>query len=32
MQDYSEQVRGVYGALGNAADSDGEEEFEEVQE
>ena len=32
MQDYSEQCKDVYGALGNAYDSAGEEEFDEVQE
>lgn len=32
MQEYSEQCKDVYGALGNAYDSAGEEEFDEVQD
>jgi len=30
MQNYSEQVQEVYGALNNAADSEGEEELEQI--
>lgn len=30
MEDFSEQVGDVYGALGNACDSEGEEEVEQV--
>ena len=32
MQNYSEQVQEVYGALNNAADSEGEEELDQVVE
>lgn len=32
MQEYSEQCKDVYGALGNAYDSAGEEEFDQVQD
>jgi len=30
MQNYSEQVADVYGALNNAADSEGDEELDQV--
>ena len=32
LDDFSEQVQDVYGALNNAADSEGEEELDQVVE